>query len=119
MRTMRTTLLILALAACLGLSGSAAAYKTFETITVGASSIGITASTIDPPGYPQMQKCVGRLETAEIRFRTDGGTPTASVGTVLEPLEILTIGGHEDADRLRMIRTTSTSGSITFECSAQ
>lgn len=112
-----TCLLTLILALTFGVAGSnATPYTTFETITVANTAIGFTAATIDPPGYTQMKTCRGRLETAEIRFRTDGVAPTSSVGTPLEPLEILTLPTHEDMQNLLMIRTGSTSGVITFEC---
>jgi len=108
-----------ALLLCLTLTAlvAGAPAQSFEQITVADTAIGITAATIDPPGAPQMTLCVGRLETAEIRYRTDGGTPTTTVGTPLEPLELLTLDTHAKASNLKMIRTTSTSALITFECS--
>lgn len=111
----RRFILTLALMA-LGAIASAQSYITFETVTVAGSAVGLSASTIDPSGYPQMQRCIGRLETAEIRYRTDGTAATASVGVALEPLEILTIVGHVELAQLSMIRTGGTSGTMTFQC---
>ena len=115
----RVTLLALAVVLAFGLSGTAAGYKTYESITVANASIGFTDATINPPGYMQQNHCEGRLETAEIRYRWDGAAPTTTEGIVLQPLEMLTISTNEDAAKLRMIRTGSTSGVIKFTCWAQ
>ena len=115
-RLLRFTLLILAAVAALGLSASAAPYSTFETITVAGTAIGITDAILDPPGMPQMTRCTIRIETAEIRARWDGGTPTSSVGHPVEPLEQIILENHADADTLLMIRTSGTSATASVTC---
>ena len=115
---MRRLILILCAVALVAGPVFGSTYKRLETIAVAGTAVGLSATTISPSGYPQMRQCVGRLETAEIRFRYDGTDPTSAVGQLLEPLEILTLSDFTDISQLKMIRTTSTSASITFVCSA-
>lgn len=81
-----------------------------ETVTVGATAVGLTSST-----YANKSKCLGRLETAQIRFWTDGTVPTAAVGILLEVGDTLELGVAE-ARNLQMIRTGATSGSFSVVC---
>ena len=113
----RFTLILLALVATLTLSASAAPFTTFETITVANTAIGISAAVLDPPGMPQMNSCTLRVETAEIRIRWDGDAPTSAVGHPVEPLEQINPPNHADAANLKMIRTTSTSATVSVTCS--
>ena len=101
---------------CLGLNGSASTYKTFETITVAGSAVGLTSTTYAPTGKPQMTHCQVVIETAEIRARWDGTAPTSSVGVVMTALDILYLDSNEDAAQLKMIRTGGTSATATVVC---
>jgi len=93
---------------------------TFEQLTVAGTSVGITAATLTTPsGGRPLALCVARLETAQIRFRVDGTAPTASVGTVLEPGDVLTLPRIEDARAARFIRTGATSGVLDIHCEPQ
>lgn len=98
------------------LTGSAATYKTKETITVANTAIGLASATTDPSGWPQMKHCTGRVETAEIRIWWDGTAPTSTVGIPIEPLELITLDDYSDISQLKMIRTTATSATVTFVC---
>lgn len=102
--------LVLALVAALLAPASAVQYITFEQVTVAASAIGLTAAKITPPGLLQATSATCRLETAEIRYRLDGGTPTPTVGTLLEPGDALTLSGHDVLVAFLAIRTTGASG---------
>ena len=83
---------------------------TFEQITVANTAIGITAAIRDG-----MSACGFRLETAQVRWRIDAA-PTASVGTLLEVGDVLTISRIEDAQMIKFIRTGATSGLINVNC---
>lgn len=82
----------------------------YEAITVAATAIGLTAANVtlcDSEGW-----AVLTLNTAQIRFNTDGSTPTASVGYPMEAGQSLTIRGLADLTRFLAIRTTGTSGTL-------
>lgn len=114
MRHVRTLLLVLALT---GLSAPAAPYdfSTYEQITVAATSIGITAAVRAPQGQNAVL-CIGRVETAQIRFRDDGTAPTATVGEVLEIGDVIRIEGQLQVRLVRFIRTGSSSGTLNVRC---
>jgi hypothetical protein len=112
----RLIVIVFAFVVCLGLSGSAATHKTFETVTVADTALGLTSTTYAPAGKPQMQACTARVETAEIRIRWDGIAPTASVGLVLSALDTFTVTSNEDISQVKMIRTGATSATVTFVC---
>jgi hypothetical protein len=62
-----------------------------------------------------MAGCSCRLETAQVRWRIDA-SPTASVGTPLEVGDVLTLSRLEDIQRIKFIRTGSTSGLLNVWC---
>ena len=89
---------------------------TFETVTFAASSIGFTAATLRPAGQPNVGTCSGKLETASIRIRYDGTAPTASVGSLVDVGDIITIRGLPHLGAFRGIRTGGSSGIVNFHC---
>lgn len=110
---MRRLLLVLLLMAVVPLS--AVSYITFEQITVAAASIGLTTTKILPDGVGSGRQATlasCRLETAEIRFTTDGTVPTTTVGTLLEIGETVVITGFDSLTKFRAIRTGATSGQL-------
>lgn len=86
----------------------------FEQLTVSGSSTPITASTLTG-----MATCSARLETAQIRWRADGTAPTATVGTLMEIGDVITIDNIVDARAIRFIRTGGTSGVLDIHCFPQ
>lgn len=106
---MRTCLCTLALLVTLTSSALAQTYVSSEVITVAGTSIGFTASAINPAAT----QAICRLETAEIRFRVDGTAPTASVGTVLSASDAVIVTGGNLLNGFRAIRTGGDSGSLT------
>lgn len=91
----------------------------YEVVTFDntAAGIGFTATTLTVAGQ-QMRTCSGVLETAAIRFRTDGlAAPSATDATPLSVGQFLKIDGFTALTRFRGIRTTGTSGVIRFTCS--
>jgi hypothetical protein len=113
---MKRALAILSMIVCLTMAGSAAVHKTFETVTVADTAVGLTSTTYAPAGKPQMQACTARVETAEVRIRWDGTAPTSAVGYVLSALDTFTVTSNEDISQLKMIRTGATSATVTFVC---
>lgn len=115
---MKVRFALVAIALTLGvLSLVGVSYIASEQITVGATAVGFTALKITPAGQPQAQTAVCRLETAEVRYTIDGTTVTASVGTLLEVGDILTVQGHDVMARFQAIRTGS-SGQLDCNYSA-
>lgn len=86
----------------------------YEAITVADTAIGFTAANVatDRGDRKDPQKAICTLETAQIRFRIDGGDPTTTVGHVLNPGDVVEITGPADMINFRAIRTGSTSGSL-------
>jgi hypothetical protein len=97
---------------------SAYSYVGFEQITVAAAAIGFTTAKITPPGRPEATIASCRLETAEIRWRIDGLPGSATVGTLLEPGDILTVTGHDALVTFSAFRTGATSGQLDCNYSA-
>ena len=113
----RTLLLCIALALGATLTAQTR-YIALEQIAVAGTAIGFTAATITPPGQPMATQAVCRARTAEMSWRVDGGTPTSTVGTLIEVGEVLVITGHDNLVRFKAIRTGS-SGSLDCTVSAQ
>lgn len=90
----------------------------FEALTV-ADSVQI----LTPTKYKDSVTSGGASEAfitndgAEIRFRYDGGTPTATVGHVLADGGIIIAKGQNQMESFKCIRTGSTSSeiSVTYE----
>lgn len=90
-------------------------YLKYEQIAVAASSVGFTATTLQPNGantQPQATVGVCRVDTAQIRYRIDGTAPTSSVGIVGNPGDVIPLDGADVLRNFRAIRTTSTSAAL-------
>ena len=87
----------------------------YEAITVADSAIGPTLAdltTAELADRAPVSAALLTVETAAVRFRVDGGTPTSSVGHELVPGESFWVYGHSAVENLLMIRTTATSASV-------
>ena len=91
----------------------------FEQITVAGTAVGFTAATIAPSGATNTPATMATVtvETAPVRYRTDGTAPTASVGTLLNIGDRITVWGQGDVAAIQFIRTTGTSATIDCEYS--
>ena len=111
--TKRITLLLLVL-----LTASVSAqwtYLGFEQFTVAASSVGFTATTLQPNGantQPQARVGSCRVETAQLRYRIDNVAPTSTVGTLAEIGDVIVLSGPDVLRNFRAIRTGATSAVI-------
>ena len=81
----------------------------FEQLTIDATvgGIALTAAT-----YGNAPKAVITVETAQIRFRIDGGVPTATVGHIADIGDQIELSSVEDIANFRAIRTGSVSAVI-------
>ena len=87
------------------------AYK-FESITVADTAIALTAanmSTTPANAGIQFKRAVATVETAQIRFRVDGVSPTSAEGHIANIDDVIELDMHE-APKFLAIRTGSTSG---------
>ena len=77
----------------------------FEQITVAGTAVGFTAATFNPGGGagPAKQALI-ECETAQLRYTTDGTTPTATVGHLLNIGDRFVIYGNDDVTAFRAIR---------------
>lgn len=81
----------------------------FESVTVAGTAIGFTTGKLAPSNSNLPSRAVCTLETAQVRYRLEG-TPTASVGHLLEVGETLIISSLKDLKAFKAIRTGSVSG---------
>lgn len=82
----------------------------YEAVTIAdtAGGTGLTAAT-----YGRARSALCRLETAPIRYTTDGATaPTTSVGIIVNPMEWIILGSPGEIKNFKGIRTGDTSGSL-------
>lgn len=109
-----TRRLLLALAlVCVAARPAAAQRTTYEQLTVSTSAVNIAAATL-----VGRATCTAVLETAAIRYRTDGTNPTASVGLPLLVGSVLHFSSIEEARSARFIRSGGTDGVLNVECYA-
>jgi len=82
---------------------------THESITIDntAGGKGLTAASA-----ASSNRIFISAETADMRFRYDGGAPTTTVGHLLEPGDILILYGTENIKNFLAIRTGDDSGAI-------
>lgn len=79
----------------------------FETLTVSDTALGPTAATITPATGMEATYGLFTVKDDDVRFRFDGGDPTASVGHYLEDGQNLEIHGKENLANLKFIRVTT------------
>lgn len=77
----------------------------YESLSVTDTAGGLTSRPNAARSY------VGRVETADIRYRGDGTAPTAGEGVLLQVGDIFVLNDSE-IDRTKFIRKGSTSGVI-------
>lgn len=82
----------------------------YEDLTVSSTAVGFTTAKIKvvgPVGTVKSGEAFFGVETAPIRFTTNGTTPTATVGVLVNPGQFITITSEEDVERFRAIRTAA------------
>jgi len=90
-----------------------AAWSALDQIPVTDMARGFTAATIrEGNGHPQANWASCRARTAQMSYRTDGGTATATVGTLLEIGDTLYLSQPWQLVQFSVIRTTATSAQL-------
>lgn len=86
----------------------------YEDITIDATvgGVGLTASKVTPTSGRARRAVRITFETAEVRFRHDGGAPTATVGHRAADGDVLVIHGVNNLRNFKAIRTGGTSGTV-------
>lgn len=120
MKKLFAALLIILLGAAVALATDPANYaRDYEEITVSTTAVGLTAAKVaklnpalSKSGAPKAFAWVF-TEGANIRFRIDSTSPTATVGAMLYTGKQLRIDDYYDALNLRMIRDTAATGDAT------
>jgi len=82
--------------------------QAFETLSVGATAVGITEAIRAPGGVPCTWARLS-VETQAVRYRLDGIAPTASVGHPLATGVTIDIYGEANVRNLRIIAQTPTA----------
>ena len=88
----------------------------FETITVSSSVKQLTAATLEDSDG-KAKRVVITIQDAQIRWRYDGTDPTASVGNVSNPFDVIVLQTTANIENFRAIRKGSTDAvlSVNFE----
>lgn len=80
-----------------------------EDLTVGVAAVSLAAAKLKPASgiYKgrDAQAVMLSVETADLRFRIDGGLPTAASGHFLVAGDYAVLHGGQALSRLRLIRT--------------
>ena len=112
---MRKTYLLLAVLTALLLIVSFSlmsfASDDYESITVSGTAIGFTSSKITTSNY-NVRKAYCTLETANIRYRTDGTNPTGAEGHLMEVSGKITFDGRDEIINFSAISTTAINGTL-------
>jgi len=82
----------------------------YESVTVADAAIGLTALT-----YSDATRAEMTLETAQIRIRGDGTSPTASEGRIAEIGDTIVLSSATQIAGFKAIRTGATSGVLKVE----
>jgi hypothetical protein len=76
----------------------------FEALAVAGTAVGFTAAT-----FATAYAAVARVEGAQVRYRTDGTDPTATVGMVADPGDVIYVNSSRDLQAIKFIRTGSSA----------
>lgn len=83
----------------------------YESVTVAGTSIGFDATAATNNGIKPSAATI-TVETAQLRFRTDGTAPTSSEGHLAGVGDVIELTDRGECDNFRAIRTGATSGVI-------
>lgn len=76
----------------------------FEALAVAGTPVGFTANT-----YAGAYIAVARVEGAQVRYRTDGTNPSASVGMVADPGDVIHVTSSRDIQAIEFVRVGSSA----------
>lgn len=88
----------------------------YETLTVGATAIGLSLSKIKPASGPYARMMARAVmvssEGGDLRFRMDGGQPSASDGHYLVGGDALVMSGYQALMKFQAIRTGEANSTL-------
>lgn len=84
----------------------------FENLTITGTVTGLTASK-----YGNARIATIIVETADIRYKLNGDSPTATEGLLAEVGDIIVLESQEDIQSFKAIRTGSTSAVLNIDYS--
>jgi len=84
----------------------------YESKIVSTTAVGLTGAKISPSNASPAQAAFITVETASIRFRLDGATPTATEGHLAEAGDALLLYGINTLRSFQAIRATTTDAMI-------
>lgn len=84
----------------------------FEKLTVADSVKQFTAATIAPTTGEPANRAVVTVETAALRYTTDGTAPTTTDGHLLNAGDYVVVDGVSNVANFKAIRTTGSSATI-------
>ena len=88
----------------------------YEVVTVGTAVIGLSLSKIKPASgpYARMSARAAMIssENGDLRFRIDGGQPTANEGHYLVDGDTLVLSGTQALQQFKAIRAGDTNSTL-------
>jgi hypothetical protein len=88
----------------------------YEVLTVGAAVTGLSPSKINPDSGPYARMAARAAmissESADVRFRIDGGQPTVSDGHYLVNGDALVVSGTQALQQLQAVRIGDVSATL-------
>ena len=83
-------------------------YDAYESLTVSNASVGFTAGTMGG----NRDHAIVTVEVATVRFRLDGNAPTATVGLMLVPGDVLELDAQPQLEKIRFIRRDGSDATL-------
>lgn len=84
------------------------AFTARETLTVAGTAVPLTATV-----YTSLHRhAFITVETAPIRFTVEGTTPTAALGHLANPGDIITLKNQDQIRKFQATRLTGTSATL-------
>jgi hypothetical protein len=88
----------------------------YEVLTVGAAVMGLSLSKINPAAGPYARMAARAAmissESADLRFRIDGGQPTTSDGHYLVSGDALVVSGTQALQQFQAVRIGDVSATL-------
>ena len=83
----------------------------YESITVDSEVRSLSSVYTDDDGNIAV-KAIITIETAQIRWRIDGGSPTSSEGHLSNPTDIILLHNSSDIKNFKATRVSATNATI-------
>ena len=80
--------------------------KAFQPLTVSSSPVGFN-SEIYMSGLERSNRALVDVQTAGIRYRTDGGNPSITLGMVTNAGDVIELESWNEVNMFRAIRSGS------------